>query len=1170
MKDKHPSRSWGKRWMSALLAAAVALPAAPLAWGGSVAHAEGPADPAPFIKAKVVNHNAGKKILFDNAHGNTAGAADWVIDGGFSDFGNALAQNGYDVQELRKSGPIALADLQPYDVFVTAEAQVPLKASEQAALAAYVDGGGSVFFIGDHYNADRNKNRWDGSEVYNGYRRGAWSNPAKGMSAEEAASAAMQGVVSSDWLAEQFGIRFRYNALGDLNANVIVPPAQSFGITQGVGAVAMHAGSTLAIVDPAKAKGIVYVPKTTQKWGSAVDQGVYNGGGVEEGPYVAVSKKGAGKAAFIGDSSPVEDATPKYLREETGARKTTYDGFKEQDDGRLLVNLIDWLSVDESYTSFAQVDGLQLDSPTPLLAMENPAASTEPQAEPWAAPSAGYKWYDPATFKAGSYGYVGGSTPSPSASPTASPSGTPTPTSSPTPAPGTVGYGFEAQAVLPNSGAEFPLRVTASGLTPGQTVSGYSFGVYTTANGTQIAQVQNADGSWPSAYAYSAAFSLQADSAGYASKELTVRLKPGSSGAANMRLRLNGTNLKTSPATLGDVPAEPLPTPTPTATPPASPSATPTATPTPSATPEPTATPTPSPSATPSVSPSPTPALSIAAARALPAGTTVTLTGTALHEPGIYGGGESFYLQDESGGIYVYQSAPGVKAGDRVTLTGRLAVYNTELELTDLSALSVVGGGAPPAAADAVGVSDANQGMLVSIGEAVISNLADAAPSGSFEFDATTDAGTKTRIRVDVRTGLSRSEFGYGNGDRVVLQGIASIFKGTYQLKPRGLEDIAAPADRIAPSTALTLSGEPNAAGWHREPAAFTLAATDDRAGELATFYTLNGGEPIRYAGPASVESEGETTIRYYSVDAAGNREAAKTAVVRLDRTVPTVQLTQSGAPVTDAGFTDELRFELAASDAISGIAASELLLDGLPIESGSSRLAADLGLGSHTIRYVVTDLAGNVAEQTTAFQVRAQAGGASGAPGVPVLSDDSGHKNGLRDGQYAVTMNLWWGENGSIFRLYENGMLVRTEVLADRTPAAQSVRTEFSGKKNGVYVYTAELINPHGVTKSAQLRVAVTDANPGKPSVSHNNWDGDGSYRISANLWWGTNATEYRLYENGTLIDVQALSASTPSAQAAFTDLAGRAPGVYSYRVELVNAAGVTSSDTIQVVVSR
>ena len=33
----------------------------------------------------------------------------------------------------------------------------------------------------------------------------------------------------SDLRKEQFGLRFRYNALGDINANNIVAPAQAFG-----------------------------------------------------------------------------------------------------------------------------------------------------------------------------------------------------------------------------------------------------------------------------------------------------------------------------------------------------------------------------------------------------------------------------------------------------------------------------------------------------------------------------------------------------------------------------------------------------------------------------------------------------------------------------------------------------------------------------------------------------------------------------------------------------------------------------------------------------------------------------------------------------------------------------------------------------------------------------
>lgn len=367
--------------------------------------AESPLDAAPFILARgTVN---GKKVLFDNAHANTAGQADWVIDGAFSDFANAIADAGYDVKELRKNSSITLEDLQPYHVFVTAEPNIPFKTTEQDAMLAYVNSGGAILFIADHYNADRNLNRWDGSEVINGYRRGAWADPANGMNSGEANSPAMFGVASSDWLSSNFGVRFRYNAIADNVATDIVPSSQALGVTAGVGSVALHAGSTLAITNPNLAKGVVYLPDNLAKWTYAVDQGVYSSptNGRAEGPLIAIGKKGLGKTAFVGDSSAVEDATPKYVREATGASKTTHAGWQEQNDATMMMNLINWLATGESYTDLSQVPGLTLDTATALLAIETPVSSTEPVVEPFATPQAGYYWYNPATFYAGSYGY---------------------------------------------------------------------------------------------------------------------------------------------------------------------------------------------------------------------------------------------------------------------------------------------------------------------------------------------------------------------------------------------------------------------------------------------------------------------------------------------------------------------------------------------------------------------------------------------------------------------------------------------------------------------------------------------------------------------------------------------------------------------------------------------
>ncbi|MBS4174477.1 DUF5689 domain-containing protein [Bacillus sp. FJAT-49736] len=768
--------------------------------GLHTAKAEGQNDPAPFINPKNPN---GKKVLFDNTHGETAGAADWVIDGGFSDFADAIADQGFYVKELRKTTPITYDDLKDYSVFVLGESNIPFKKSEQDAMLQYVQNGGSIFFIGDHYNSDRNLNRWDSGEVFNGFRRGAWTDPTKGMTKEEASSQEMQGVESSDWLADHFGIRFRTNALGDITGGeTVVTPEQSFGITQGVKTVEMHAGSTLAILDPTKAKGLIYMPKSPPAWGSAVDQGVYNNGGIEEGAFAAISKVGKGKAAFLGDSSPVEDSTPKYLREDNGKKKTTYDGFKDEgDDSTFLINTINWLANQENYTSFDQVSGLQLSPVTKLYDWELPQNTTEPQSEPWAQPTGGYKWYDPSTFAPGSFG----STKS---------------------APVNPAYSFVHQATLPNA-EEFQIRVKLDNLLPGQTISGLSLGIYLT-GGTQVAMVQNPDGTWPTGYGYSANFSVTADSLGHASKDVTVKIKPGSLGAANLRLRLNGNNMLTEPVTIGNVHAEPLPEDKPNL-------------------PE---------------------KVTLATARTAQPGSVVTVEGVVTSTPGVFGG-NGFYLQDETAGIYVFVNNGNYKLGDTVKITAPLSVFNSELELSDPLAIEKTGTSDLPKPITVSQLSEQNQGQLVQLENVEIQNLT--ALNKAFEFDAI--KGEKvTRVRVDERTGLTYTQFSsqYHNGDVVNISGISSIFKDIYQLKPLSINDF-----EIADKTPPVIHDLDAVTFFLSDRAEVNILVTDEGTGVKSVKITLDG---VEVQNPIQIEplqlSLGKHTISVEAVDNAGNRSS--------------------------------------------------------------------------------------------------------------------------------------------------------------------------------------------------------------------------------------------------------------------------------------------------------
>lgn len=478
------------------------------------------------------------EVLFDNSHGQTAGAADWTIDGGFSDYANHIAKQGYKVTELRGESNITPETLKDKKILVIPEANIPFKTSEQQAMTQFTQQGGSILFISDHYNADRNLNRIDASEAMNGYRRGAYSDMTKDMNDGERHSKAMQGVQSSDWLAQNFGVRFRYNALSDLTTSNMLKGKESLGITDQVNRVTMHAGSTLAITDPNKAKGIVYTPEglsTNQKWGHAVDEGVYNGGGQAEGPYIAISKVGKGKAAFIGDSSLVEDSSPKYQREDNGKSKKTYDGFKEADNAQLLSNLTKWLGTSESADSITGL-GVSKDKATTLKAFEQPENSTEPQKEPWNTPPSNYKWYDRSTFAKGSYGAKNGH------DDTVNPN-QPTDDQKPDPDKSKTkinhsGVAFELPNAL-KAGNTFSVKITLKDQPKNQTLSNLRIGMYAK-GGQQLGIFE--DSASPG---YSTPKQVKTDSNGHAEFILKGKTISNYNGPANIRLKQENTTIKT-------------------------------------------------------------------------------------------------------------------------------------------------------------------------------------------------------------------------------------------------------------------------------------------------------------------------------------------------------------------------------------------------------------------------------------------------------------------------------------------------------------------------------------------------------------------------------------------------------------------------------------------------
>ncbi|MBT9282506.1 MAG: 5'-nucleotidase C-terminal domain-containing protein [Hydrogenibacillus schlegelii] len=265
------------------------------------------------------------------------------------------------------------------------------------------------------------------------------------------------------------------------------------------------------------------------------------------------------------------------------------------------------------------------------------------------------------------------------------------------------------------------------------------------------------------------------------------------------------------------------------------------------------------------------PLLSIREARNVAEGTPVRVQGVVTTTPGAWGA-KGFYLQDDTGGLYVYQSAFDVRRGDLVEVIGKTKNYFGEWEIdTPLDVRVLQTDQALPEAKtirpDQV---QEHQGELVRLADVLISELKPVNAYGTFEFKATDEAGRAVVVRVDNRTGLAYPDFTFRNGDRVDVVGVASVYNGVYQVKPRGAEDIAAPQKTPPPAPRPKSLSVTPAELWLRvgETTALAVELTyDDGTKEDGTAKAAYASDDAAVAtvsaqGVVTAVGAGETVVR--------------------------------------------------------------------------------------------------------------------------------------------------------------------------------------------------------------------------------------------------------------------------------------------------------------------
>lgn len=226
------------------------------------------------------------KVLFDNAHAQTAGNADWIISGGYSDFADTLTQQGYTVVESK----VALRSdvLSQYNVLVIPEPNRRFDTSEIDAIVNFIKNGGGVLFVADHYGSDRDNDGYDSVKIFNEF-------------------------------VGQFGFVFDERKISEAPINGTRTEHEAIANAFKFGC---WGATSMTIQNPGNVKSLLRV---SQQYGG--------------NPFIIAATFGQGRIVAIGDSSPLDDGTGT-------PGNSLHDNYNmaPYDHHQMAISFVRWLS----------------------------------------------------------------------------------------------------------------------------------------------------------------------------------------------------------------------------------------------------------------------------------------------------------------------------------------------------------------------------------------------------------------------------------------------------------------------------------------------------------------------------------------------------------------------------------------------------------------------------------------------------------------------------------------------------------------------------------------------------------------------------------------------------------------------------------------------------------
>jgi hypothetical protein len=290
----------------------------------------------------------------------------------------------------------------------------------------------------------------------------------------------------------------------------------------------------------------------------------------------------------------------------------------------------------------------------------------------------------------------------------------------------------------------------------------------------------------------------------------------------------------------------------------------------------------------------------------------------------------------------------------------------------------------------------------------------------------------------------------------------------------RNAADASTVVDTAAPATAIDVRGTSIADNVYSGPVTFTLSVPSDGGSRVnATYYRVDSSDWILYSGAVTLINGGPHRIEYYSIDIAGNIEAAKSRTLTIETDDPVVTFIEPGKVFSSDTAT--IRFQVSSDKEITEIQVS---LDGKANSTVDPELRSvtftDLTAGTHRVTVWAKDADGRWGQNMTIFSVVLNGG--------PSDENDDGSiaiTLGALSGSYRAgdTVHLTWEctANGTIDHF---AILVDGDVIATLGPNATAY--DITGLTAGIHEITVLAVDTDGNTAEQSVSISVKASSSG------------------------------------------------------------------------------------------